>query len=69
MEKVKQTVAGARTFLSEVGQEMRRTTWPARKELVDSTVVVIVSVVLMSLFVGLCDRVLMLVLQVLVPSR
>jgi preprotein translocase subunit SecE len=67
MDKVKQAVDGGRAFLSDVGQEMRKTTWPARKELVDSTVVVIVSVVLLSLFVGLCDRVLMIVLQVLVP--
>ena len=35
--------SGARTFLTEVRNEMRRVTWPSRKEVYATTVVVIVT--------------------------
>jgi preprotein translocase subunit SecE len=41
--------AGVRTFLTEVRNEMRRVTWPSRKEVYATTVVV----VLTSAFFGL----------------
>ena len=47
-----------RFFLADVRDELRKSTWPTRGELVESTVVVILSVVLFSVFVGLCDAVL-----------
>jgi preprotein translocase subunit SecE len=67
MEKLRESLRGAKAFLQDVGAEARKTTWPERGELLDSTVVVIVSVFLLSLFVGVCDRVLMLLLRALVP--
>ena len=36
-------LSGARTFLTEVRNEMRRVTWPSRKEVYATTVVVILT--------------------------
>ncbi|MBT3294179.1 MAG: preprotein translocase subunit SecE [Verrucomicrobia bacterium] len=47
---------------------MKKSTWPSRQELLESTIVVIVCLVLMSLFVGFCDRVLVMILQLLIPT-
>ncbi|MBL7076863.1 MAG: preprotein translocase subunit SecE [Kiritimatiellae bacterium] len=59
---------GVKTFTGDVLGEMRKATWPGRRELLESTMVVIVSLVLMSLFVGFCDRVLVMILQLLIPT-
>jgi preprotein translocase SecE subunit len=40
----------------------------AGEELMQSTAVVIISVLLLSAFVGLCDRVVVLLLKVIIPS-
>jgi preprotein translocase subunit SecE len=48
----------ARSFLAEVRNELRRSTWPTRSELLESTVVVIVSVILFAIFVSVCDTLL-----------
>jgi preprotein translocase subunit SecE len=46
--------AGARQFLKEVRQELKKVDWPSRRELVSYTVVVLVTVVVMtSLVFGL----------------
>jgi len=42
-------------FLREVRAEMRKVSWPDRKELVSSTVVVVTVVVVASAFIGLID--------------
>jgi preprotein translocase subunit SecE len=42
-------------FLREVRVELRKVTWPSRKQTVGSTVVVIVLVLLISAFLGLVD--------------
>lgn len=42
-------------FLREVRVELRKVTWPSRKQTVGSTVVVIVLVMLLSLFLGVVD--------------
>ena len=47
-----------RFFLADVRNELRKSTWPTRGELMESTLVVILSVVLFAVFVGLCDSVL-----------
>lgn len=43
------------TFIKESWNELGKITWPTRGELVESTIVVIVSVILMSLLLGLVD--------------
>ncbi len=42
-------------FLREVKIELKKVTWPTRKQTMGSTVVVIVLVVIISLFLGLVD--------------
>ncbi len=44
-------------FLREVRAELKKVAWPTRKELVSSTVVVIVLVVVVGAFIGLIDLV------------
>jgi preprotein translocase subunit SecE len=45
-------------FLRDVHGEMKKVSWPSRKNTVSSTVVVIVTVILVALFLGLIDLVL-----------
>jgi preprotein translocase subunit SecE len=55
----------ARDFLKEVRVESAKISWPSRTELRDSTVVVIIAVLIVSAFVGLVDRVLGVVIGLL----
>lgn len=54
-------------FWRDVVAEMKKTTWPGREELFSSTVVVIVSVILLAVFVGASDYILLLVMKFLIP--
>ena len=58
MNKVLAGFQRVRTFFREVVNELKKSSWPTKNELLESTVVVIVSVVLFSAFVGLSDTVL-----------
>ncbi len=42
-------------FLKEVRTELKKVNWPPRKEVVGSTIVVIVSVFILSFFLGVVD--------------
>lgn len=44
-----------RQFLQEVKMELKRVTWPSRKETIGSTVVVIILVLIISFFLGIVD--------------
>ena len=44
-----------RDFLDEVWIELKKSSWPTRKELIDSTFVVIVTVLILGIFVALAD--------------
>ena len=66
MSKLQDGIAGVRAFFADVLAEMHKCTWPERDELVESTVVVIVSVVLLSAFVGISDKILVLTLKLLI---
>lgn len=57
MNKLAQSVGSLKTFLSEVKVELVKCSWPTRKELFGSSVVVIISVVILAAFVGACDLV------------
>ena len=50
-------------FIDEVGAELRKTTWPERRELMESTLVVVTFIVLLSVVVLMCDQVIQLVLK------
>lgn len=66
MSKIQQGITAAKTFFEEVRAEMKKCSWPTRSELSESTMVVIVSVVLLAVFVGLSDVVLMGVMRMVV---
>lgn len=68
MSKLRDWMAGSKAFFADVAAETRRCTWPERQELVESTVVVIVSVVMLSVFVGFSDKVLVVVLKLLIRA-
>ena len=54
-----------REFVKEVKVESTKVSWPTRIELRDSTIVVIVAVLLVSVFVGAVDYVLQLGVRLL----
>jgi preprotein translocase SecE subunit len=57
MNKLSQVVGNLRTFIEEVKVELMKCSWPTRKELFGQSLVVIVSVIILSAFVGLFDLV------------
>ncbi len=51
-------VAKVKEFATDVRAEMKKVTWPTREELRGSTMVVIVTVIILSIFIGVVDRIL-----------
>ncbi len=45
----------AKQFLREVKTELKKVTWPSRKDTLSGTVVVLVTVFIMAIFLGLVD--------------
>jgi len=66
MNKLSESIGNLRTFLEEVKVELLKCTWPTRKELFGQSVVVIVSVIILGAFVGLCDVVNMNLLRYII---
>jgi preprotein translocase subunit SecE len=66
MNKLTQSVTGVKTFVGEVKTELRKSSWPSRQELVESTVVVIVATALVGAFVGASDLILLKLLKLVV---
>ena len=54
-------------FIKESRAELRKVTWPNRKQLISSTVVVIITVALIAVFLGIVDlifsRIVTIILQ------
>lgn len=42
-------------FFKDIKLEMVKVSWPTRNELIGSTIVVMVSLILLSAFIGVCD--------------
>jgi preprotein translocase subunit SecE len=63
MKKIVELFNALRTFLGEVKTELKKCTWPTRQELLGSTMVVVISVLILGVFVGLSDTVLMFMLR------
>lgn len=57
MNKLNAGTGNLKTFLEEVKVELLKCSWPTRKELFGQSVVVIISVIILGAFVGLCDLV------------
>ena len=66
MSKIGDALRNTRVFCNDVVTEVKKTTCPARQEQFESTVMVVVSVILMSAFVGVSDKILVTLLKVLV---
>ena len=58
MEKIKLIVNKALAFLSQAKAELKKVTWPTRKQTLASTGVVMVIVVIMALYLGIIDLIL-----------
>jgi preprotein translocase subunit SecE len=54
-------------FLREVKIELKKVTWPTRKQTMGSTLVVVILVVIISLFLGLVDMGLSSLIRVVLP--
>jgi len=52
-----------RKYLSEIVAEMKKVTWPTREELKESTKLVIIATFVVTLFVGLVDQILSLIIR------
>ena len=52
-------------FFNDVKLEMGKVSWSTRDELIGSTIVVIVSLAVLSIFIGICDVVLSSVVNII----
>ena len=66
MNKLMQSIGNLKGFIGEVKVELLKCSWPSRKELFGSSVVVIVSVIILGAFVGACDVVNMNLLKFII---
>ncbi len=66
MKKIVEMWESFSDFLSGVKSELKKCSWPTRTELMDSTIVVVVSVAFFGIFVGLSDWTIMKVLALII---
>jgi len=55
MERIKEFLRTAQQFLREVRVELKKVTWPSRKETIASTSVVLITVFLVAFYLGIVD--------------
>lgn len=65
VERVQGWYSGTVQFLREVRVELRKVTWPQRKEIIGSTAVVILASFVVSFFLGFIDLILQKLLGVI----
>ena len=56
LEKIKK-------YLKETVAELRKMSWPTRQELTGSTIVVVVVSLIVAVFIGIVDRILVLIVK------
>ena len=61
-------VGKVREFFAEVAAELKKSSWPTRKELVDSTIVVIVTILVMGIFVAAADFIFLRIVSLLMRA-
>jgi preprotein translocase subunit SecE len=54
-EKIKGWTESTKQFYGDVRSEMKKVSWPARQEVVGTTIVVVVAVFFFGLYLGLVD--------------
>ena len=52
---IRSKIEAAKQFLREVKQELKKVTWPSRKDTLSGTVVVLVAVFVIAIFLGIVD--------------
>ena len=52
---IKEKVEAAKQFLREVKTELKKVTWPSRKDTLSGTLVVLVAVFIIAIFLGIVD--------------
>jgi preprotein translocase subunit SecE len=57
-EKIKDWAQRTKQFYSDVRSEMKKVSWPARQEVVGTTVVVVIAVFFFGFYLGLVDYIL-----------
>ena len=65
---MKKLISKARNYLEEVATEMRKASWPQRKELINHTVITLVASFVLALFIFGADRVISYILDVVYPG-
>jgi preprotein translocase subunit SecE len=66
MRKVAAKIDQCREFIREVRVEAHKSAWPPRSELVQSTMVVVVFVIVLSVYIGMSDWVLLNSIRLLI---
>lgn len=57
--------AKIKKFFSDVWIELKKVSWPTKKELKDSTIVVLVAVAMLGLFIGVIDQISSLLIRLI----
>ena len=70
MDEIKKPnlIVKTQTFFAEVVTELKKSAWPTRKELLDSTLVVIVTMLILGMFVAVADMVFVKIIGILTKS-
>ena len=61
-------VVKTKAFFAEVVAELKKSAWPTRKELLDSTIMVIVTMLILGMFVAVADLVFVKIIGILTKS-
>jgi len=61
-------LAGVRKYFKEVQLEFKKITWPTRKELTGSTIVVIIALVIIAFILGIFDFSLSRIMSILLKA-
>ena len=61
-------VVKTKAFFAEVVTELKKSAWPTRRELLDSTLVVIVTMLILGMFVAVADLVFVKIIGMLTKS-
>ena len=55
-------------FFKDIKLEMIKVSWPSKDELIGSTVIVLVSLTILSVFIGICDVLLSKIVNIIMTT-
>jgi len=68
LQKKPNVVVKTRSFFDEVIVELKKSAWPTRRELIDSTMIVIVTMIILGVFVAFADFLFVRIIGMLTKS-